>query len=37
MFTTHWLISKKTEEKIGFKAKVSLDEGIDKLIKYYNY
>ena len=28
---------KKTEEKIGFKAKVSLDEGIDKLIKYYNY
>lgn len=28
---------RKTEEKIGFRAKVSLDEGIDKLIKYYNY
>ena len=25
------------EEMIGFKAKISLDEGIDKLIKYYNY
>ena len=28
---------RKTEEMIGFKAKISLDEGIDKLIKYYNY
>ena len=28
---------RKTENGIGFKAKISLDEGIDKLIKYYNY
>jgi len=29
--------TKKSEEKIKFKAKISLDEGIDKLIKYYGY
>ncbi|KJE49728.1 MULTISPECIES: NAD-dependent epimerase/dehydratase family protein [Acidiplasma] len=29
--------TKKAEERIGFKAKVSLDEGIDKLIEYYKY
>ena len=28
---------RKTENGIGFKAKISLDEGIDRLIKYYNY
>ena len=28
---------RKTENGIGFKAKISLDEGINKLIKYYNY
>ena len=28
---------RKTENGIGFKAKLSRDEGIDKLIKYYNY
>ena len=28
---------RKTDEKIVFKSKISLDEGIDKLIKYYNY
>ncbi|CAC11487.1 nucleotide sugar epimerase related protein [Thermoplasma acidophilum] len=29
--------TKKSEEKIKFKAKISLDEGIDKLMKYYGY
>ncbi|MEM0139562.1 MAG: NAD-dependent epimerase/dehydratase family protein [Ferroplasma sp.] len=28
---------KKTEDLLGFKAKISLDEGIDRLLKYYNY
>ncbi len=28
---------KKTEEVLGFKYEINLDEGIDKLLKYYNY